>query len=181
MLWAVRTSALLVLAGAAVWAQTMPQRGSLLIATDRTRDSAFAQTVVLMLIQDAQRSVGLVINRPLGAPVSNLFPDLKAGRDEPLWAGGPVEIGVHALVRSATKPADGAKIVDNVWLIADRARIRQLGGRPGVRIYIGLCSWGAGQLADELGRRLWKVAPGDAGILFDPRPETLWTRLSASR
>src|SRR5581483_10951605 len=107
---------------AAVSAQSMPRQGDLLVATSRTKDTAFAETVVLVLVQDGLRAVGLVLNRPLGAPASNLFPELrgKPGGAAPLWAGGPVEIGIHALLRGNVRAADGAKIAADVWLIADR-------------------------------------------------------------
>src|SRR5438270_7460452 len=79
-----------------------PSRGVLLIATERNRDAGFAETVIMLLQHDRTRSLGLVINRRLGEPVSTLFPDLRTGSAgmEPLWAGGPVALGINALVRS---------------------------------------------------------------------------------
>jgi putative AlgH/UPF0301 family transcriptional regulator len=153
-----------------------------LLATERTRDAAFSETVILVLQHDRSRSVGLVLNRRLGEPMATLFPDMaRTGRAaEPLWAGGPVAIGINALVRGRSQPV-GASVVDaEVWLVSDRARLHEALSRTErrIRVYIGLCNWGAGQLDDEIGRGLWRIQAGSAAIVFDEHPETLWRRLA---
>jgi len=165
---------------APVHAQATLARGALLVATERTRDTGFAETVVLVLEHDGTRSVGLVVNRRLGEPVAALFPELRnapAGSG-PLWAGGPVVIGVNALVRAALRPAGSAAVVAGVYLVGDKQEIRRLArsGDP-MRVYLGLSSWGPRQLADEIERGLWRTMPGNAAVVFDPRPETLWEQL----
>lgn len=172
-----RTPVLLLAAVAVHGASGVAGRGSLLVATERTRDAAFSETVILVLQHDRSRAVGLVLNRRLGEPVSALFPDLGKGGAEPLWAGGPVAIGVNALVGGA--PVGGAAaVLRGVSLVADRARIRDLllGGGRQIRVYVGLSNWGAGQLDSEIDRGLWRVANGSAAVVFDRQPETLWRR-----
>jgi putative transcriptional regulator len=173
--------AMLLCGGAVAQAQAALARGTLLLATERTHDTGFAETVVLLLQHDGTRSVGLVVNRRLGEPVATLFPDLRnapAGNG-PLWAGGPVAIGINALVRAALRPTGSAAVVPGVYLVSDRQEIQRLArkGDP-MRIYVGLSSWGPRQLGDEMARGLWRSMPGSAAVVFDPRPETLWERLT---
>ena len=168
-------------AGAPVHAQATLARGTLLVATERTHDTGFAETVVLVLEHDGTRSVGLVVNRRLAEPVATLFPELRnapAGSG-PLWAGGPVAMGVNALVRAALRPAGSAAIVPGVFLVGERQEIQRL-ARNGVpmRVYAGLSSWGPRQLGNEMERGLWWTMPCNAAVVFDPGPETLWERLT---
>jgi putative transcriptional regulator len=175
----------LLAAGTAPAQATQPLRGSVLVATARTRDTAFAETVVLVVQHDRTRGVGLVLNRPLGAPLATLFPDLRkaAAGAEPLWAGGPVEIGINALI--AGRQVGSAAVFPGVRLLADRTRIHDLllantaATRQRIRVYAGLCNWGPGQLEDEIERRLWRVDDASAAVVFDAHPESLWKRLSA--
>src|SRR5579884_3129994 len=156
MLWGMRgcrllaVVAALAVAGCRVAAAPRPARGMLLVATDRTRDTGFEQTVILLLVHEPTRSIGLVINRRLGEPVSTAFPDLRrapAG-GEPLWAGGPVAIGINALIRAKQPAADASPVAPGIFLISERARMRELLARGGkteeIRVYAGMCSWGPG-------------------------------------
>ena len=168
----------------AALAGTQPERGALLVATERTHDTGFAETVILVLQHDQTRSVGLVVNRTLGEAVATLFPELKgtpAGAD-PLWAGGPVALGVNALVRSRAVPPGTSPILPGVFLLSDKQSILAFDRRhertAGFRVYVGLSSWGPRQLEDEIARGLWKTVNGSAALIFDPRPETLWERLT---
>jgi putative transcriptional regulator len=49
------------------------------------------------------------------------------------------------------------------------------------RVYAGYAGWSPGQLRKELLLAHWRVLPGDAATIFDPRPATLWRRLSQRR
>ncbi len=164
-------------------AQTGLERGRLLVATDRMRDAGFAKTVVLLVEHNRTRSVGVALNRRLGEPVSSLFPELKsAGASaDPLWAGGPVPLGLNALIRARTMPPGAGIVTTGVYLLTERRLIRDLLAdrhrATEVRVYAGLCSWGPGQLEDEVERRLWKTMAADAAVIFDPRPEMLWESL----
>jgi putative transcriptional regulator len=116
--------------------------------------------------------------------LAEVFPELKkgAGLDRMAWAGGPVLLGVNALLRSRTAPAGADRVLPRVYLIANKPRMRAeiAAGTPAssFRVYLGLCGWGAGQLESEIRRGLWRVMPGSADVLFDATPGTLWARLS---
>ncbi len=85
--------------------------GTLLVATRNSHDPDFAESVILLIHYSAQGAVGLMINRPWeDVPITRLFPELKRSPVK-LWQGGPIAIGVRALLRSRTQPeqADSAR------------------------------------------------------------------------
>jgi putative transcriptional regulator len=159
-------------------------RGALVVATEATRDADSSRTVILLLDHDAHKATGLVLNRPVKISLLEVFPELKkgAGLNQTAWAGGPILIGVNALLRAKTAPAGADPVLPRVYLIASKQRMRAeiaAGTRASsFRVYLGVCGWGAGQLESEIRRGLWRVTGGSADVVFDAAPGTSWTRLS---
>ena len=169
----------LLLASALAWAQDLSV-GKILVAGNKVQDADFRQTVILLVRHDPQTTIGLFVNRPLNIPLSEVYPDLKGG-DLKLYAGGPVAVGIRALYRSRAKPAEAAPILADVCMISTKTLLGKMvadGPASGVlRVYAGYTGWSPGQLQDEIARGLWRVLPGDATVIFDPHPETVWPRL----
>src|SRR5215510_406114 len=67
-------------------------RGRLLVATPDLKDPNFSRTVVLMLEHNEEGALGVVLNRPLDLPVSEVLPDWAESVTAPacLFVGGPV-------------------------------------------------------------------------------------------
>lgn len=129
--------------------------GDLLIATVKSHDPDLSRSVILLISSDADGAVGLMLNRPNG----------KA------FEGGPVALGVRTLVRSNTKPEGARRIFPGVFVVPG---IRE---DAGTRVYVGYTGWSHEQLRDEIARGLWKVRHGDATVVFDAQPGTLWERM----
>jgi putative transcriptional regulator len=158
--------------------------GAILVATEASHDTDFARTVVLVLDHDVHRATGLVLNRPVKISLAEVFPELKAGLalGQTAWAGGPVLLGVNALLRSRSPRSGLDRVLPGVYLIADKQRMRAeiaAGAQAAsFRVYLGICGWGAGQLESEIRRGLWRTVPGSADLVFDAKPDTLWARLT---
>jgi putative transcriptional regulator len=171
--------ACLLLAGVLAWTQDLAV-GKILVASSKSYDADFAQTVVLLVRHDKQGTVGLFLNRPLTIPLSEVYPDLKGGQLK-LWAGGPLTVGIRALYRSSAKPAEAAPVLADVSIISTKTLLAKMvaaGTSSNVfRVYAGYTGWSGGQLRDEVARGLWHIMAGDAGVIFDPHPETVWSRL----
>lgn len=92
-----------------------------------------------------------------------------------VYAGGPVTIGVRALVRSNSPPFFS--------VISKRPQLLGMisSAEAPLRIFAGDTGWTAQQLQSEVARGLWKVLPANAETVFDPHPETLWRRLTPNR
>ncbi len=158
--------------------------GKILVAQRKLRDPNFAETAVLLVYYDEDGAMGLVINRRTKFPLSRLFSDMQERRtlSDPVYVGGPVErTSGMALLRSATEPDESRHLFANVYLITKRTLLEKIvaaGKESSVfRVYLGYCGWAPEQLESEIEAGAWHVFPGDAKLVFDPEPDTLWERL----
>lgn len=153
--------------------------GTLLIASRSLRDADFAHTVLVLVQYDRHAAIGLMLDRPSRIRMDEVFPEIR-GRTDPVYAGGPVPLGVNTIVRARTQPSGGTPLVAGVYLIADKTAQRKLvaaGGPSNVRVYVGYCGWSNEQLQDEIAAGRWQVSGGNAAVLFDADPASLWSRL----
>lgn len=150
--------------------------GQLLVATRQLRDPFFQKSVILVVYVGENGVIGLMLNQSLECPVSEILPGAKAG-GETAQAGGPVPMGIFALVRAYTPLPDSQQILPRLFMVADRKRVAKLEPSPNMRIYGGNCGWSAAQLKNELRMGFWRVLSGRADTVFDKSPETLWERL----
>jgi putative transcriptional regulator len=162
------------------------EAGKFLIASRNEHDPDFAQTIILLLRSDERGAYGLIVNQPSSVAIASIFPDLKAGaaRRAPVYKGGPLRMGVNGLLRSRTKPESGSGVFGDVYVVGDKSAIKKAieAGTPAtsLHVYVGLCGWSpAGQLINEVQRGLWFIMDADAGIVFDPNPDSVWLRLVA--
>lgn len=157
--------------------------GKILVARRHMADENFAQTVILLVQHDEKGTVGLIVNRPTKIPLSRLTKEFEGVKDrsDPLYLGGPMErSGVMALVRSRTKPEDAKAVFADVYMISVKETLEKAiaaATSSRLHLYLGYAGWAAGQLEWELGMDAWDVLPPNAGMVFDPHPETLWNRL----
>jgi len=160
--------------------------GRLLIATAKSQDPDFAKSVVLLIHCDDQGAIGLMLNRPSKASLAAVFPDLPAAKErtEIVYSGGPVSLGIRALLRSAVKPEGGIPLTPHVYALARKTLLeRTIAAKlpsSAFRVYVGYSGWSATQLRNELSQELWRIARADASLVFDPKPESLWERVSRS-
>jgi len=160
--------------------------GKLLVTPRESPDPAFAESVILLVHYDHESAVGLMINRRTTIPLSRALRNLKGAgqRSDPAYIGGPVETdGAMALVRSSAKPESAAQVLEKIYLIPSRPALEGTlaGGRSAddLRVYVGYCGWGPGQLDNEMRLGAWYILEGNGALVFDPDPDTVWSRLIA--
>jgi putative transcriptional regulator len=160
--------------------------GSVLVAEPDAPDPSFAETVILMVHYNSSGGMGLVLNRRTKFPVSRIISAVPGAekRSDPVYVGGPVgRTGILGLVRKRVAPEGAERVLADVHLVSTKAQLEKIlaeGAKPdSFRLYLGYSGWGAGQLEREMSLGLWRVIPGDAQIVFDPDPDTLWERLNA--
>jgi len=163
-----------------------PARGKFLIAGPEMRDPNFSETVVLLLEYDETGALGLIINWPTEMPADNVLPDVEGLAENPhqVFIGGPVQRGqITLLVQADEAPGDARHVFADIYFSGSGKLLRQLASETDsdkqFRLYLGFAGWGAGQLDAELARGGWRVLPGEAPIVFDPSPETVWSELVA--
>src|SRR5882724_10891501 len=98
--------------------------GTLLIAAPDLEDSNFAHTVVLVLRNDTNGTIGVILNRPTTLVPAKIFPELAASVGSytgKLFRGGPVASSrLLFLVRGlAAATVQGPEVVEKVFLAGD--------------------------------------------------------------
>jgi putative transcriptional regulator len=176
---------LVAAAGAAADRETTRLRpGVFLYASPDLHSPPFTQSVILLVRHQAEGSLGLIINRPTPTPVGEAFPRVPPLRDLDLalYLGGPVQPeAMLALVRSARPVREGLRVLPDVYFCTDLDQVEEAARKPDaahrLRVYAGYSGWGPGQLAGELRRGSWVVAPADARSVFTADPAALWPRV----
>jgi len=160
-----------------------PTRGAFLVASQDMPDPRFQRTVILLIEYGENGALGLVINRSTEIPLAEVLPDLADANDKPhaLFLGGPVALDTLLfLVRSKIPLDHGIAVLDNVYVSAHRATLKQLldesKSATKVRIYVGHAGWAPGQLEAELATGSWQLFEADAALLFHEKPALLWEK-----
>jgi putative transcriptional regulator len=153
----------------------------LLVATPTLLDPNFFRTVLFMIEHNAEAALGVVINRPSRAELTDALPDWCHLASEPAVAfvGGPVQaqealIGLGRAVEAA--PGDGwyplLETVGTVDLGRPPAEVRP--EITAMRVFAGYAAWGPGQLDGELALNGWFVVDAQPDDLLTSEPESLW-------
>ena len=158
--------------------------GSLLISQPFLGDPNFERTVVLLCRHAPDEGTfGLVLNRAseltLGDVLELPLGDVSPAAPLPLYLGGPVQPNtLHYLHRRADLP-DATALGQGTYWGGDFEVLRGLLesgdlGADDVRLYAGYSGWTAGQLADEIGEKVWIVHPDAAGKVFTLDNDAFW-------
>lgn len=157
--------------------------GKLLVSSKGLPDPNFAKSVILLIQYDQQGAVGLAINRRSETLISRVLQGVDTAKhaSDPIYIGGPVEMEtVLALVKSPKKPDDSTSVLSDVYLVPTKPALEKAlatGSSGDLRVYLGYCGWGAGQLENEVRQGGWWIFAANAGVVFDPNPGSLWPRL----
>ena len=156
--------------------------GKLLVATPQTGGDIFRRSVVLVLQHDEEGAQGVVLNRPLQAPVSAVLPPWQDYVTDPpiVFQGGPVAL--DSALGLVTVPGDNEEEPMGVRLLFGGLGLVDLDIPPlvvmpevaGLRIFAGYAGWSSGQLEQEIRAGGWYVVESEARDAFTPDPETLW-------
>jgi putative transcriptional regulator len=160
----------------------------LLTARGELPDSNFADSVVLVMNNLGPAPVGIIINRPMPVPVSQLLPDLKqlAQVRDKVYFGGPVAFGsVWFLFRAPKPPEHAIQACDGVYLSADRKLLLELLGRDkpmdGLRIFVGHAGWAPGQLEAEIAHGDWTLKRANPEAIFNGKSQHPWPSSQAPK
>jgi len=152
--------------------------GQLLLASPQLLDPNFVRTVVLLVQHNDMGALGLVINRPTGKTVQELWKQVGESHCEnqqPVHLGGPVSGAVMA-VHSAGDLSE-SEIVTGVFFAEKKQNLDALVRRDErFKIFVGHAGWGPGQLESEIEQGAWRTIPARLEDVFDAADD-LWQRL----
>ncbi|MBW1878597.1 MAG: YqgE/AlgH family protein [Deltaproteobacteria bacterium] len=161
---------------------------TLLIASPQMHDAFFEHTLVLLWHHDDEGAIGVVVNRPIEHPLSDVLvlgegmPDVPSDdKSQVLW-GGPVE-GDAGTVITMGKVHD-----DEGWQLACGISVtrsqdalgRLLGEGAPLILCLGYAGWGPGQLDREIEAGGWLYTDIDPQLVFEVPAETRWVTALAT-
>lgn len=153
------------------------------MATPLLGDPNFERTVVLMLEDNLEGSLGLVLNRPSPLEVTEPLPDwsLLAASPPVVFVGGPVSrssvIALAVRVPSHPLPEETfTPVLDGIGVLDLTADAGELGSAlESVRVFAGYAGWGPGQLSGEIDEGAWFVVDGSPADAMTAAPDQLWS------
>jgi putative transcriptional regulator len=160
-------------------------KGKLLVAPPGLEDPNFFRTVVLILDHTDEGAVGVVLNRPSGASVSDPLPEWAQLAAEPavVFVGGPVQpdaaIGLGrrtgAGVSASDAPDGFASLFGELGTVdLERSPSDVVPTVDRVRVFAGYSGWGPGQLEGELAADGWFVVDADDADVWSSAPGEMW-------
>jgi len=155
-------------------------QGQLLIAPAHLSDPNFAHAVVLMIQHDDEGAFGVILNRPTGRSISDVWEQVRGHPcdcSQQVHVGGPV---TGPLVALHKEPALAEmRIAPGLYCTMSAERIEELVGeeRELVRFYAGYSGWGGGQLETELATGSWLTIEVQADEVFETPDDGLWTKV----
>jgi len=153
--------------------------GQILIATPGLIDPNFRQTVLLMVQDTDEGSIGLILNRPSDKSVKHLWESVfhsDVAADQPLNLGGPV-FGPLMMLHTRQELAD-LDIGNGLYFSTQKDYIESVvnGNVQPYKLFLGHSSWGEGQLSSEINEGAWLHLPAQRDMVFNDDTE-LWQKL----
>lgn len=157
-------------------------KGQLLLDGGQLRGSFFHRSVVLICQHDAEGAFGLVLTRSSGNKVGDaLVADLPEQlKEQPLYLGGPVQAGALSFLHSDSFVPD-ASVMPNLDLGHSLDTLIDIGesfsATKKIKLFAGYAGWSPGQLEEEMKRKAWLTHPASLELVFDVKPEQLWSMI----
>jgi putative transcriptional regulator len=156
--------------------------GVFLVAKPGLPDPNFRETVVLVTQTDVGSGpLGVIINRPLAARLSDALPEAGAipESSNQIYGGGPVGRNrVLFLVRSRAPAPRSLQVLDDVYLTGDPALPAKVARNElqveAYRAFVGYAGWGPRQLQAEIAAGGWYLTPADAETIFAADAALVW-------
>ncbi len=156
-----------------------------LIAMPGLADPHFSHTVTYLCQHNDEGALGIVINRPTGMKLKDIFQqmDIKTELDKvlntPVFAGGPVQQERGFVIHTPCEQSWDSSIstADNIALTSSRDILEAIAQGKGPAHYLialGYAGWGSGQLEKEIADNAWLNTPCGETILYDTPISLRW-------
>ena len=147
-----------------------------LIAMPSMVDPNFAHTIIYVCEHNEQGATGIIINRPLGVQLQEVFEqmqikcELPSSLEIPILFGGPVhqERG-FVIHRPQGKWRTTIEMADDIAITTSQDVLDAIAlgkGPDDLIIALGYTGWDANQLEEEVTKNAWLTCPADPSILY---------------
>ncbi|MBF0583218.1 MAG: YqgE/AlgH family protein [Magnetococcales bacterium] len=156
--------------------------GKLLVAMPGLQDANFEKTVLFVCTHNKSGALGLVINQPHMAEMSEVLTPLGLEWERPeqpiVYQGGPVALDRGFMLYETNLNYPGhLRVADRLYLGTNPEILRRMVQATGPSRFLfalGYSGWTSGQLEEELRDNIWLVSGLDRTILFDLPVSDRW-------
>jgi len=160
-----------------------------LIAMPTMGDPNFDKTVTFICEHNADGALGLVVNRPSGMSLGDVFGQmsLTPTRDQiaeaPVLQGGPVQPERGFVIHDAGGDwGSTLPVSELIQVTTSRDILESMAHGDGPArslVVLGYAGWGAGQLEGEMAANAWLTVTASMDVLFDVPFEQRWRAAAA--
>ena len=149
-----------------------------LIAMPQLSGSYFENSVTYLWKHSEDGALGIVINKPLSASVTDIFDELNIVCDidkslvahKQLLEGGPVEKDKGFIIHDSDSYWDSSiAVVPGITVCTSKTILEDIANGTGPKNYLialGCAGWGAGQLEEEINANTWLTVPAKSELIF---------------
>ncbi len=152
-------------------------KGHLLVASPGLIGPFFMRTVILMLEHNDEGALGVVLNRPTEATITDISEQVFDGPfewDKPIHLGGPVP-GPLVAIHSVEDLAD-QEVFPGLFSTSEAFKVQQIirGKTDPCLVVANYAGWGPGQLEGEIEEDSWRFIAARVELVFWEGDEDLW-------
>jgi putative transcriptional regulator len=151
--------------------------GAVLLARSELRDPNFEATVVLVCVFGQDGVYGLVLNRLVHMPISEIFDGFSGlNVKQKIHIGGPVQQDELQILQITELPMDGAyQIIPNVYVGGKWQSIGQIinEDKASTWLFLGYSGWDMEQLQTEIKAAAWDVYSVNICKLLSDLPQNI--------
>ena len=159
--------------------------GKFLIASPNISDPRFAKTLIYMISDNVDGSMGIIVNKlALNLDFKNFFNiitdhHLTKKTEYPIHYGGPVDFDRGFILHSDdyTSKEERTLLKNNLVLSSNRRILEDLSlgkGPSKFLVVTGYSGWSSQQLSRELKQNSWLIANANKKILFSKNYKLKW-------
>jgi putative transcriptional regulator len=147
-----------------------------LIAMPNMADPIFARALVYLCEHGEHGAMGLIINKPSGIALAQLFDQIDLPLQNKNIAatqvlfGGPVQPDRGFVLHSPVSDWQSSLVItDELMLTTSKdvlSAVSEGKGPERIVVTLGYAGWSSGQLEDEIANNAWLTAPCDPDIIF---------------
>ena len=158
-----------------------PRKGDLLISAPFLKDYYFARSVILMIENNDEGSMGIVLNKSFSnfMTLNEVIPELASLPPIPLYKGGPVERKTLFYLHSFSELKDALPLGNGLYVNGDFEQMKRYllcgGATQGyIRFFMGYTGWQKGQLKQEIETNTWIINKDSRLDLLNMNLRDLW-------
>jgi putative transcriptional regulator len=141
--------------------------------------------VTYLCQHNEEGALGIVINRPTGMKLKDIFEQMNISTEfeevlnTPVFAGGPVQQERGFVIHSPCEQHWDSSIptAENITLTSSRDILEAIAKGQGPQKYLialGYAGWGSGQLEKEISENAWLNTPCGEAILYQTPINQRW-------